>query len=350
MRRTPPLRRWQVAVPLLVALSLGGTVAGCAMVESDVAGKSRAALADRGIEGVSVSVRYRDVTLRGPAELRDRALAAVSGLGAVHDTTYAPTTSAPVAVAPVLGARYDGRRLILTGTVSAVAQRTALADAARAARPAATIDDRLDVDADAATVDVADLGLFVAVVRAMPAALRSGSATLEDGRLTVAGERRTATAGALAAPLRAARSGGLDVTDNSVPGAAVSAQPQVVERRLANLLAGTTIRFDTASADIRPESVALVDRVAAVVRPAVRANRILTVRVEGHTDNQGNAARNQNLSLRRARAVVDALVARGVPRGRLVAIGYGASRPVADNGTQAGREQNRRIAFTVLGG
>lgn len=350
MRRTPSLRRWQVAVPLLVALSLAGTVGGCALVESDVSGKARDALAAQGIEGVEVSAHYRDVTLRGPADLRDRALAAVAGLGAVHNASYAPTTSAPVAVAPVLGARYDGRRLILTGTVSAADQRVALAASARAARPAVTVDDRLDVDADAAAVEAGDLRLFTALVTAIPAALRSGTATLQDGKVTVAGERRAANEGALKAPIAAARAGGLDVTDNSVPGAAESAQPRVVQRKLADILAGTTIRFDTASADIRPESTALVDQVAAVVIPALRENRILTIRVEGHTDNQGNAARNQNLSLRRARAVVEALVARGVPRGRMAAIGYGASRPVADNGTQAGREQNRRIAFTVLGG
>jgi OOP family OmpA-OmpF porin len=124
----------------------------------------------------------------------------------------------------------------------------------------------------------------------------------------------------------------------------------VVQGRLADILAGTTIRFDTASADIRAESTPLVDRVAAAVRPALRANPALTIRVEGHTDNQGDAARNQGLSLRRARAVVDGLAARGVPRGRMAAVGFGSSRPVADNGTPEGREQNRRIAFRVLGG
>lgn len=350
MRRTPSLRRWQVAVPLLVALSLAGTVGGCAIVEADVEGRATAALADAGIEGVEVTARYRDVTLRGPADLRDRAIAAVTGVDAVHAADYAPTTSAPVAEAPALGARFDGNRLVLTGTVSTGAQRTVLSAAGRAARPAAVLDDRVDVDADAAAVDGERLRLFAAVVRAMPAALRSGTATLQEARLTVAGERRGTGGGALTAPLAAARAGGLDVTDSSVPGAAESAQAEVVQRRLADILAGTTIRFDTASADIRPESAVLVDRVAEVVRPALRENPILTIRVEGHTDNQGNAARNQNLSLRRARAVVDALAARGVPRGRLAAAGYGASRPVADNDTQAGRERNRRIAFRVLGG
>ncbi|MFN8124067.1 MAG: BON domain-containing protein [Thermoleophilia bacterium] len=226
MRRTPSLRRWQVAVPLLVALSLAGTVAGCAMVESDVSGKARDALAAKGIEGVEVSVRYRDVTLRGPAALRDRALAAVSALGAVHDASYAPTTSAPVAVAPALGARWDGRRLVLTGTVSSAAQRTQLADAARAVRPAVTVDDRLDVDADATAVDTRRLRLLGAVVTAMPGALRGGSASLDGAQLTVAGERRAAGPGALRDPLAAAKAGGLEVTDNTVPGAADSAQPQ----------------------------------------------------------------------------------------------------------------------------
>ena len=336
--------------PLLLGVSLAGTAGGCALVQADVADRSRAALGAQGIEGVEGSARYRDVTLRGPSDLRDRSLAAVDGVGAVREARYAPTTQAPVAVAPALGARYDGTRMVLTGRVASVAERTALADAARAGRPAVRLDDRLDVDADAPAIPAARLRAFTAVIAAMPAALRSGTASLQDGRLLVAGERRSAAAGPLARPLAAAATGGLEVTDNTVAGAAPAAQPRAVERRLADLLVGTTIQFDTASADIRPESQAIVVRAAEIMRPALAANPVLTVRVEGHTDNVGSPARNRNLSLRRARAVVDALAARGVPRSRMVAVGLGSARPVASNYTEAGRFQNRRIAFRVLGG
>lgn len=71
------------------------------------------------------------------------------------------------------------------------------------------------------------------------------------------------------------------------------------------------------------------------------------VRVEGHTDNQGGADANKALSQRRADAVRDALVAAGVPASRIQAVGLGPSRPVADNGTPAGRARNRRVEVIV---
>ena len=85
------------------------------------------------------------------------------------------------------------------------------------------------------------------------------------------------------------------------------------------------------------------------MRPALRANPRLSVSVDGHTDDQGEAGRNQALSERRAEAVLQYLAAAGVPRGRLSAIGYGESKPVASNGTDNGRRANRRIEFTVTG-
>lgn len=69
--------------------------------------------------------------------------------------------------------------------------------------------------------------------------------------------------------------------------------------------------------------------------------------IEGHTDSRGNAENNQQLSQQRAEAVAAWLVKAGVDAKRLRVIGYGASRPVADNATEAGRAKNRRIEFKV---
>jgi len=74
----------------------------------------------------------------------------------------------------------------------------------------------------------------------------------------------------------------------------------------------------------------------------------LQVKVEGHTDSVGSDTYNQNLSQRRAQAVVDVLVNQyGIARSRLDPIGYGESQPVASNDTAAGRAENRRVMATL---
>ena len=74
----------------------------------------------------------------------------------------------------------------------------------------------------------------------------------------------------------------------------------------------------------------------------------LRVRIEGHTDASGGAQTNQRLSQQRADAVKAWLVSRGITASRMDAIGYGEDRPVADNDTASGREQNRRVEIVGL--
>lgn len=71
--------------------------------------------------------------------------------------------------------------------------------------------------------------------------------------------------------------------------------------------------------------------------------------IEGHTDSRGTDAYNQNLSERRAAAVLEALVNSGIARNRLTSRGYGESRPIASNDTEDGRQQNRRVTVVVSG-
>jgi OmpA-OmpF porin, OOP family len=99
------------------------------------------------------------------------------------------------------------------------------------------------------------------------------------------------------------------------------------------------VTFDTGKATIKPESDALLNQVAAALKSAPE----LKLEVAGHTDNVGGPEANQKLSEDRARAVVAALVARGIDGSRLSARGYGQSSPVADNRTEDGRAKNRRV-------
>jgi outer membrane protein OmpA-like peptidoglycan-associated protein len=74
----------------------------------------------------------------------------------------------------------------------------------------------------------------------------------------------------------------------------------------------------------------------------------MKIEIGGHTDNTGDKARNKALSQSRAKAVKDYLVSKGVDATRLSAIGYGDTKPLADNKTEDGRAKNRRTVFKVL--
>ena len=100
------------------------------------------------------------------------------------------------------------------------------------------------------------------------------------------------------------------------------------------------IYFDFASASIRPESKPVLMEIAGVLEK----NPAWKLSIEGHTDNVGNDAYNQDLSRRRAEAVKQSLVEQyDVPAGRLTTAGFGASRPKETNNTLEGRARNRRV-------
>jgi len=99
------------------------------------------------------------------------------------------------------------------------------------------------------------------------------------------------------------------------------------------------IRFETGKAAILPDSESVLGEIVKLLQQ----NPDLKLRVEGHTDNQGNAAANQSLSEKRAQAVVAWLTAHGVEAGRLTAKGLGQTKPVEDNSTEDGRAKNRRV-------
>ena len=105
-------------------------------------------------------------------------------------------------------------------------------------------------------------------------------------------------------------------------------------------------RIDTAALAFEPNSTSLAPGAQDALVPLLgllRAHPDFRVRVIGHTDNTGRPAVNLELSRERAAAVVDWLVARGIDPSRTIALGYGATQPIADNATAAGRARNRRI-------
>ncbi len=103
------------------------------------------------------------------------------------------------------------------------------------------------------------------------------------------------------------------------------------------------VLFKTGSADLDERSMSQIENVAKILKayPAV------ALKIGGYTDNTGNAAANKALSAKRAKAVVDALVAKGIDKTRLASEGYGVEHPIADNNTEEGRALNRRVAARV---
>lgn len=112
---------------------------------------------------------------------------------------------------------------------------------------------------------------------------------------------------------------------------------------------GATVRlnnifFETGKAELKKSSFAELDRVVKFLN----SNPNVTIEVSGHTDNVGNSGANQTLSQKRASAVTEYLLSKGIEKSRLTSKGYGAEKPVADNSTEQGRTLNRRVEFTIL--
>jgi len=175
--------------------------------------------------------------------------------------------------------------------------------------------------------------------------LSTGSLVIADREIKLSGDALYAVA---ADQIRAALASELPqgwkvAADVSVRPAATPVDASVCQQLFADLFAKGKIRFDTGSAGIDRDSLALLDR---LVETASRCPST-PIEVAGHTDAAGDDAANQTLSEKRAQAVVDYLVRAGLPSDRLTAVGYGSTRPVAANDTEDGRAQNRRIEFVV---
>jgi OOP family OmpA-OmpF porin len=104
------------------------------------------------------------------------------------------------------------------------------------------------------------------------------------------------------------------------------------------------ITFKTGQATILPGSYSILDRAVAVLKEYGD----LRIEISGHTDNKGKADYNRDLSQRRADAVKMYFIGNGIDASRLTSVGYGLDRPVADNGTEAGRAKNRRTEFRLM--
>lgn len=257
---------------------------------------------------------------------------------------------------------YNGQQLTLSGDVTSATAKRALAEqAARLAPNARVVDQMRVVDHGSRKwPQVADAGLRIL------ADLKSGEARLSRQRLTVSGEAadQSIVVGARERLGRLAR--GYDGKEEikvavaappppppPTPPPAPAVQPpappivdpkaRACQDGLRTAAKEGMINFERAKADLSRDSLPTLNKLAQIARdcPQVR------IEIEGHTDAEGTPERNQRLADRRARAVADYLIRAGVDAGKLAAVGYGETRPVAPNDTPENRARNRRIEFTV---
>lgn len=126
-------------------------------------------------------------------------------------------------------------------------------------------------------------------------------------------------------------------------------EPIVLDINLERATEGTTailtnIFFDVDKYDLHQRSVTELQKILRFLKE----NSAVKVEISGHTDNSGSVSYNNSLSERRAESVYNYLISHGVEANRLISRGYGSAKPIADNDSEEGRKQNRRIEFKII--
>ncbi len=114
--------------------------------------------------------------------------------------------------------------------------------------------------------------------------------------------------------------------------------------RSAEKFSFSNIYFPSGKATVTANAEKVLEQIYVILKDHPE----LKVEIAGHTDGLGARTTNLKLSQARAEAVVQWLVAKGIPGSQMVAKGYGEDKPIATNKTKAGREQNRRIEVDVI--
>lgn len=258
--------------------------------------------------------------------------------------------SAPPDLAPLdVDVRYDGTRIVLDGTVFSEDERDALAASAA------------DVVGEENVVNNLEISELDAAVEGSPArvdalataigtfgGLQSADGSLNDTDLTINGvandeATRATSVGALEAAADAELRPGGEITVPEAPEISLDEEVELLQAELDALQdeIRENVVFDSNSAELTPLAQGTLDKVAAAMTRFSRP----VVEVGGHTDSVGPDDFNIDLSQRRTDSVQTYLTGQGIDLNRLQAIGFGEANPIADNLTEEGRLQNRRVEF-----
>ena len=175
------------------------------------------------------------------------------------------------------------------------------------------------------------------------AATESANAVMTENSITIRGVTAdTATFASRLAFLGEALEERATLTVDVVDVAATTSYDLLCRRAFSELVIGP-VTFLQSSTGIRDASRVSLDRLVDYANDCPQT----TIMITGHTDASGNESWNRQLSLARAQAVADHMIARGIDADRLEVEGRGSAEPIADNTTSLGRELNRRIEFEL---
>lgn len=199
------------------------------------------------------------------------------------------------------------------------------------------------------------------IMISLAAALVAGCATQRQTETAVGAGAGAATGAVIGGIAGGGRGAAVGAGVGAAAGAAVGYNWQTIKEKLGIATEGSgvqvseqkdgslklnvpgSISFATASASIEPRLYPTLDKIAGTLNEYPAS----TITITGHTDSVGDANYNVDLSRRRAAAVADYLAQRNVQRNRMMVEGRGEMEPVADNATDAGRAQNRRVEMVV---
>ncbi|MEL7021137.1 MAG: DUF937 domain-containing protein, partial [Bacteroidota bacterium] len=173
-------------------------------------------------------------------------------------------------------------------------------------------------------------------------AVAEGAGNLAEGAKDMAGKAGEMAGNALDATTKAAREALSSIT--FATGSAGEKMANFFKTEAAEAsFTFENLTFATGSAELEPTSIQYLDQLAAILKAYPSASVVIT----GHTDNTGNAAKNEALSLARATSVKTYLEGKGIAAERMATVGKGGTAPTADNATAEGRAKNRRIEVQV---
>jgi len=283
---------------------------------------------------LTVVVVGEEITVGG-ATIVDADIMASNGVVHVIDQVILAPEPEPEASAAV--ADYDGERIVLTGVVASDAERLVVLAGAFDAVGDDAVDDEMTVDA-ATGLDADRAADMAALLRATPASLVSAAVGFDGSELYargVAASEADAEAFVLVADTVGVEPE-LSVTQDTS-----AADAQELEDQLNTFVAENPILFAPGSVQLDESASSVIDQLALLAQPFTGT----AITVEGHTDSDGVAGENLQLSQQRADAVQAALVERGVAD--VDAVGFGSEQPVLVDGVED-KSASRRVEFRVV--